>query len=178
VADLIKVSELCVYHVFKIIIFSGSKMKKYIYILIALLFVVGVVWLIVTPGNSGKPDKYDDLAKCIKNSGAIFYGAFWCPHCQDQKAEFGRSSQYLPYVECSTPDGQGQNQVCTDAGVKQYPTWTFAPVALTASSTIATTTDILTASSTASTISSTTDIITGKVEITKLAEKTGCVIPE
>ena len=146
-------------------------MKKYLYILIALLFVGGVVWLIVTPGNKGKPDKYDDFAKCIKNSGAIFYGAFWCPHCQDQKAEFGRSSQYLPYVECSTPDGQSQKQVCTDAGVQQYPTWKFASVA---SNVTATTTDSLIASSTAST----TDMITGKVELTKLAERTGCVMPQ
>ncbi len=67
----------------------------------------------------------DDFAKCIKDSGAAFYGAFWCPHCKDQKALFGDSAQYLPYVECSTPDGNSELQVCADRGVTVYPTWKF-----------------------------------------------------
>ncbi|MFI5205343.1 MAG: hypothetical protein ACHQVK_00215, partial [Candidatus Paceibacterales bacterium] len=67
----------------------------------------------------------DDFAKCIKASGATFYGAFWCPHCKAQKDLFGSSVQYLPYVECSTPDGNSQLPVCTNAGVTVYPTWQF-----------------------------------------------------
>jgi glutaredoxin len=52
------------------------------------------------------------------------YGAFWCPHCQDQKAMFGRSANRLPYIECS-PNGQGSPQAeeCRAAGVESYPTW-------------------------------------------------------
>lgn len=69
--------------------------------------------------------QYDAFAKCIADSGAIFYGAFWCPHCHDQKLAFGKSQKYLPYVECSTPDGNGQLQVCKDAKVNAYPTWQF-----------------------------------------------------
>lgn len=127
-------------------------MKKYIYILIGLVFLGGVVWLVVTPGKTGAPGKYDQFAQCIKDKGAIFYGAFWCPHCQEQKAEFGNSAKLLPYIECSTPDGQGQTQVCKDAGVISYPTWQFN--------------------------ASTTDRLTGKVELAKLAEKTSCVLPQ
>ena len=87
------------------------------------LFLGLVVWLIMAPT---KPGKLDTFASCINDSGAIFYGAFWCPHCQNQKAMFGSSAKLLPYVECSTPDGKSQVPLCTDAGVTGYPTWEFA----------------------------------------------------
>ena len=67
----------------------------------------------------------DSFAQCLKERGVIFYGAFWCPHCQNTKAMFGKSAKLLPYVECSTPDGKGQLQICKDKGVTGYPTWTF-----------------------------------------------------
>lgn len=98
-------------------------MKKIIWILVVLVVVGGFVWLVKTPG---KPGKLDAFATCIKDSGAIFYGAFWCPHCQSQKAAFGASAKYLPYVECSTPDGKSQLPICTNAGVEGYPTWKFS----------------------------------------------------
>ena len=42
-----------------------------------------------------------DLARRLKAAGAKMYGAFWCSHCQEQKAEFGAAAQAdLPYVEC------------------------------------------------------------------------------
>ena len=68
---------------------------------------------------------YDALAKCIAQSSTTFYGAFWCPHCHDQKTKFGTGAQYLPYHECSLPDGSGEKQDCVDAGIKNYPTWVF-----------------------------------------------------
>ncbi len=99
-------------------------MKKYIYILVGIVLLAGVIWLIVTPGKAGKLDAF---AKCITAKKTVtFYGAFWCPHCQAEKARFGASAQYLPYVECSTADGQGQTPVCIAAGITTYPTWQFA----------------------------------------------------
>ena len=73
--------------------------------------------------EESKPGEHDAFATCIKDSGAQFYGAFWCPHCQSQKKMFGKSAEKLPYIECSTANGQGQLPVCTDAGIKGYPTW-------------------------------------------------------
>lgn len=73
-----------------------------------------------------QPGKYDALAACVAESDAKFYGTFWCPYCNEQKRLFGRSSDLLPYVECSPPNRQGQYEVCTEAGVTLYPTWTFA----------------------------------------------------
>ena len=64
----------------------------------------------------------DDFAKCITEKGAVFYGASWCTHCQNQKTMFGDSLQYVKYVECAGP-GNTQTQECTDAGISGYPTW-------------------------------------------------------
>ncbi len=96
------------------------KKTRYI-ILIAIIAVFGglIAWYKLTPG------KYDQLATCLTEKKVVFYGAFWCPHCQAAKKAFGKSAKLLPYVECSTPDGSAQQQVCTDAGIKSYPTWIF-----------------------------------------------------
>ena len=41
------------------------------------------------------------LAEYLTEEGALFYGASWCPHCQEQKRLFGASASRLPYIECS-----------------------------------------------------------------------------
>lgn len=102
--------------------------KTLIYILtivaVAVLLVTGLAFLNKEQDNG--PGEYDTLAQCLKDKGATFYGAFWCPHCQEQKKLFGKSAKLLPYVECSTPNAQGQLQVCTDKEIKGYPTWEFS----------------------------------------------------
>lgn len=92
------------------------------FILIALI-VVGVGASFIP---STKASKLDSFAQCLKDRGATFYGAFWCPHCQRTKAMFGSAAKLLPYVECSTADGKNQTQICKDKGIQTYPTWTFA----------------------------------------------------
>ncbi len=39
------------------------------------------------------------LAAHLHDSGARFYGTYWCPACQQQKALFEASANRLPYVE-------------------------------------------------------------------------------
>jgi uncharacterized membrane protein len=64
------------------------------------------------------------LAQHLADTGAIFYGAWWCPHCQDQKQLFGQeAAQIINYVECSQSDGQSQVLECQEAGITGYPTW-------------------------------------------------------
>lgn len=91
--------------------------------------IIGAILVILLAGfliyEETRPSKYNDFAMCIKDSGSIFYGAFWCPHCQAQKALFGSAAKYLPYVECSTSDGQGQVQICASKKIQGYPTWVF-----------------------------------------------------
>ncbi len=72
------------------------------------------------------PAKYDAFADCITAADATFYGTFWCPHCAEQKKAFGSSIQNILYVECSTPDGKGQTEICAQQGIESYPTWIFA----------------------------------------------------
>lgn len=120
--------------------------KTIIWIVIGIIILGGLVWLFASPSG---PGKYDEFAVCLEEKGAIFYGAFWCGHCRNQKAMFGKSANLLPYVECSTPDGRGQTQDCTDKGITGYPTWVFADG----------------------------ERMSGEIPLEKLAEKTGCTLP-
>ena len=99
-----------------------------IFFLIIGLLVLGTIGTVIIRAGSAPagPAKYDTFAKCLKEKGATFYGAFWCPHCQAQKKLFGSSAQYLPYVECSTLDSRGQLQICKDKKIEGYPTWELA----------------------------------------------------
>ncbi len=86
----------------------------------------------VSPSPTATPTpeykNLQDFAKCLTEKGVKFYGAWWCPHCQNQKAVFGDAVQHVDYVECEkTPDvSQGSiTQACTDAKIEAFPTWIF-----------------------------------------------------
>ena len=95
------------------------------------------------------PGKLDGFAQCIADSSAKFYGAFWCPHCQAQKALFGKSVKLLPYIECSASNDKGQLQVCIDKKITGYPTWEFSDGSR----------------------------LSGEISLATLAEKTNCTLP-
>ena len=95
-----------------------------IIIIIIIVIIIIVAGLGVITNKAQGPGKYDAFAKALTSGGAEFYGAFWCPHCQTQKAEFGTSKKYLPYIECSNSD-QSVTQVCRDKKIESYPTWIF-----------------------------------------------------
>ncbi len=64
------------------------------------------------------------LAEHLTEEGVLFYGASWCPHCQEQKRLFGASASRLPYVECNLAGPRApQSSACRMAGVNTYPTW-------------------------------------------------------
>lgn len=72
--------------------------------------------------------KYDAFAKCLTNRGVKMYGAWWCPHCTEQKEKFSASFEFVPYVECGVKgDLNGKNPVCVQDEVKRFPTWQFPP---------------------------------------------------
>mmetsp|Transcript_54407 Transcript_54407/g.126986 ORF Transcript_54407/g.126986 Transcript_54407/m.126986 type:complete len:397 (+) Transcript_54407:48-1238(+) len=63
------------------------------------------------------------LARHLKEVGAKCYSAWWCPHCQEQRENFGAEAVELgPFVECSKADGK-QNDVCKAANIDGYPQW-------------------------------------------------------
>jgi hypothetical protein len=64
------------------------------------------------------------LAKHLDSTGAKFYGAFWCPVCQQQKDRFGAAQTYLPYTECSPNGRTGPIAfACVSENITNYPTW-------------------------------------------------------
>jgi hypothetical protein len=65
----------------------------------------------------------DGFARCLARRRATFYGTVWCPHCDAQRALFGRSFRWVRYVECSIDGTQALRPEC--AGVSGFPTWTF-----------------------------------------------------
>lgn len=66
------------------------------------------------------------LARHLAATGAVMYGAYWCPACAEQKARFGREAELLPYVECDPRGLRPRPDLCERVGVRRYPTWTIA----------------------------------------------------
>ena len=73
------------------------------------------------------------LARHLKQVGAKMYGAYWCPHCHDQKQLFGvEAAREITYVECDPSGQNGQPETCQAVGQKVeqasgerfgFPTW-------------------------------------------------------
>jgi hypothetical protein len=101
---------------------DGSKSKKVLlYVIIGALFAGAYL-----AGRYYKNHKYDSFAKCIATKNAKMYGLYWCPHCIDQKREFGSSFHYVPYVECASEnDPHELTAACKAAGTKLFPSWQF-----------------------------------------------------
>ena len=118
--------------------------------LIAIVAIVVLIGGISVFAATRPPHVLAAFAQCLGEKKVTFYGAFWCPHCQEQKKLFGRAAKDLPYIECSTPDGNGQKAECKEKGITNYPTWDFAIG----------------------------DRISTVLTPETLAEKTGCVLPE
>lgn len=122
-------------------------MKKQIAIVVGVLVVILAGAFFARKDT--KPSVYDSFATCLKDSGAVFYGAFWCAHCREQKEMFGGSVRFIPYVECSTPDGRSQLPVCAEKSITGYPTWIFANG----------------------------ERVSGTMQLAELSAKTGCALP-
>jgi thiol-disulfide isomerase/thioredoxin len=65
------------------------------------------------------------LAKHLAKKGVKIYGAYWCPHCYEQKQLFGKQAwAIVPHIECAEDAQENpQPKVCTKAGIKGFPTW-------------------------------------------------------
>lgn len=100
--------------------------SPYIYTILAIVVVLAIVVWLSNSSTTAEAGELDEFAQCLEEEGATFFGAFWCPHCQEQKALFGKSVRHLPYVECSTPDRRSQLSVCRENNIESYPTWEFA----------------------------------------------------
>src|SRR5271165_6178461 len=89
----------------------------------------GIVLLFVLAYAIGwyyRNHRYDGFAKCLASKQAKMYGLYWCPHCAEQKAMFGKAFQYVPYEECAIKGSRQLAPACAAAGVKLFPSWQFA----------------------------------------------------
>ena len=109
-----------------------------------------LVFSIVLTACSGPGDKYNDFAKCVSEKGAVFYGAFWCPHCQRVKKSFGDAFEFINYVECDPRDEKGQPEVCQAEEIDKYLTIRFEDGSE----------------------------LVGEPTLAQIAAKTGCQLPE
>ncbi len=105
--------------------------NKIVTLVVLILIVAGVIIGMRIIASSVKTNPADTtFASCLKDTGVKFYGAFWCPHCHEQEKALNLSRQELEtiglYIECSTPDGRSQTDICKENGIKSYPTWVFA----------------------------------------------------
>ena len=104
---------------------SGEKRRQIAVFALLIAAALGLAYYL----NHRSEHKYDAFARCLSSRGVKMYGAYWCPHCQDQKQKFAASFEYVPYVECGVKgDSRAQSQACKDANVKHYPTWQFPPM--------------------------------------------------
>jgi len=119
---------------------------RYIIIAIAIVVAFAAAYYFGWHRHNSRLDRF---ARCLMAKQAKMYGAYWCPHCEDQKEKFGSSFQYAPYVECGIKGSKGIEPVCTEAGIKRFPTWIFADGAR----------------------------VEGEHELQFLGEQTGCSLP-
>ena len=77
-------------------------------------------------GASTQDDAYKvALAKELTAKGMVMYGAYWCPHCNEQKELFGDAVKYIDYVECDAKGANANPDECVAKGVSGYPTWIY-----------------------------------------------------
>jgi hypothetical protein len=100
---------------------GSSSARKIVVALLIVAAFAAVIYL----GRRKRGSRLDGFAKCLAAKQAKMYGAYWCPHCADQKEMFESSFQYVPYVECGVPGSRDEAPICKDAGIKHFPTWQF-----------------------------------------------------
>lgn len=80
--------------------------------------------LLALAGCSGTDgSEYAEFAQCLSDEDIVVYGAYWCPHCADQKEMFGKSWDNITYVECDPNGENAQTERCLTQGIESYPTW-------------------------------------------------------
>ena len=81
--------------------------------------------------NDPNPTENDlvAFAQALADSGTIFYGASWCPHCTEQKELFEDGQDLLPFVEVTNYENEASlnnlNQAGIDNNITSFPTWEF-----------------------------------------------------
>lgn len=93
--------------------------KSIFFVVIGFLILGAIATILLRSSNMPADlNKYDTFAQCLASKDLTMYGAVWCSHCKAQKALFGDSFKYVPYVECTEKPDE-----CVAKGIEGYPTW-------------------------------------------------------
>jgi len=117
------------------------------------ILIAGVIVVVVAAGiyfaRRHRTSPLDGFAQCLGTKQAKMYGAFWCPHCAEQKELFDSAADYLPYIECGVKGQRKLAPQCQQVGIRNFPTWIFADGSR----------------------------VEGKQSLEYLSQKTGCSLP-
>lgn len=106
-------------------------------IVVGMLVFVGTLGVYANVNNPSTASKVGDyaittssgaaeiaLVQHLKQTGAKMYGAFTCPHCQNQKQLFGKeAASQLNYIECHPEGKNARPDLCQAANIQGFPTW-------------------------------------------------------
>tara|TARA_Y100000310_G_scaffold339884_1_gene433969 strand:- start:108 stop:485 length:378 start_codon:yes stop_codon:yes gene_type:complete len=88
------------------------------YFVIILLIIGGIYGYKSITGRVIGPGQYDEFAQYLTEQGVKMYGTEWCSYCKNNKKSFGKSFQYINFIDCDW-DGDA----CEAAGIRGFPTW-------------------------------------------------------
>ena len=94
-----------------------KKKNLLVYTLGIAIFIIALFLLFRQNETPASPN-IEKLALCLKEKNVTMYGAYWCPHCQNQKKLFGSAFKDVPYVECTEDTTK-----CREMNIQNYPTW-------------------------------------------------------
>lgn len=63
------------------------------------------------------------LSKCLEDSEATLYGAYWKKEVKDQKEKLNSILGSVIYIECDSNHPDGNKEACEAEGITNYPTW-------------------------------------------------------
>ncbi len=99
----------------------NNETKNIVVVVGLMLAVVAVIWGMWFLSQPKTTSNLTPFAQCLAGKKVTMYGAYWCQHCQNQKALFGDAFKEVPYVECTQ-----ETKLCESKGVQGFPTW-FIP---------------------------------------------------
>jgi len=75
-------------------------LMAFVVVVVAVLLIFLSGYITKTTGFSTNEFESEKLARELTAKGVIMYGLDTCPHCQEQKKEFGAAFKYINYTAC------------------------------------------------------------------------------
>ncbi len=101
--------------------------KTWIVLIVAVVLIIGIFIPFKMTGLTTNNKDYDNFVTCLIEKDAKLYGAYWCPHCKNQKEMFKSSFKIFDslggYIECDPRGKNAQPEKCEEASINGYPTW-------------------------------------------------------